>query len=72
LASARAQSEFVDLVAQEIACGIDHAVDYWLGRIEQELASSRLTPGEQVRAIELILQEYKEATGNLHLCCAAA
>ncbi len=34
MASTATRSDFVSLVAQEIAFGIDHALDYWLGRIE--------------------------------------
>ena len=59
------ETEFVDLVVQQIACGIEDAVAYWLGRVEKELATSGLTADEKLRAIALTLQEYKEATGNL-------
>ena len=64
------QTEFVDLVAQQIACGIEDAVGYWLGRVEQQLSTSGLTAAEKLRAIALTLQEYKEATGNLPFRCA--
>ncbi|HKW19389.1 MAG TPA: hypothetical protein VJO35_17905 [Terriglobales bacterium] len=66
------QIDVVSLIAEQIACGIDNAVGYWLGRVERELAGSGLTPAEQVRAIELILREYKEITGNSPLRCAEA
>lgn len=66
------QIDVVSLIAEQIACGIDNAVGYWLGRVECELASSGLTPAEQLRAIELILREYKQTTGNSPLHCAEA
>jgi len=64
--------EFVSLVAEEIVAGIDDALDYWLGRIDQELADPSLTPFEQVQAIQRILREYRTATGKLQLSCASA
>ncbi len=72
MASTATRSDFVSLVAQEIAFGIDHALDYWLGRIEMELADAKLTTIERIYAIELILREYKEATGKAQLSCARA
>jgi hypothetical protein len=72
LASTATQIDLVSLIAEQIATGIDNAVGYWLCRIERELATSGLTPNEQLRAIELILQEYKETTGKLLLRCAEA
>jgi hypothetical protein len=72
MASTATRTDFVSLVAEEIASGIDHALDYWLGRIEMELADAKLTTIERVRAIELILREYKEATGKVQLSCASA
>jgi hypothetical protein len=72
MASTATRSDFVSLVAQEIASGIDHALDYWLGRIEMELVDAKLTTPERLRAVELILREYKEATGKIQLSCASA
>jgi hypothetical protein len=65
-------NDFIDLVAREIAFGIDDAVRYWLGRIERELSESGLSADEQLRAIELVLQEYKAVTGSLDFDCAQA
>ena len=72
MASTATRSDFVSLVAQEIASGIDHAMDYWLGRIEMELVDAKLTTTERLRAVELIVHEYKEATGKIQLSCASA
>ena len=65
-------TEFVSMVAEEIVSGIDHAVEYWLGRIEQELTGASLTTLEQVHAIQRILREYKEVTGKSQIICASA
>ena len=72
MASVATRADFVSLVADEIVSGIDQALDYWLGRIDLELADAKLTTVERLRAIELILREYKEATGKSEVSCAAA
>jgi hypothetical protein len=72
MASTATRADFVSLVAEEISFGIDHALDYWLGRIEMELVDAKLTTLERVRAIEFILREYKGATGKAQLRCASA
>ncbi len=43
MASTATHADFVTLVAQEIAFGIDHALDHWLGRIEMELVDAKLS-----------------------------
>lgn len=72
MASTATPSDFVSLVAEEISLGIGHALDYWLGRIEMELVDTKLSAAERLRAIEFVLQEYKEATGKAQLNCASA
>jgi hypothetical protein len=72
MARTATRSDFVSLIAEEISPGIDHALDYWLGRVEMELADAKLTTVERIRAIELILREYKEATGKAQFTCASA
>ncbi len=71
MANAASPKEFVSLVAEEIVSGIDHALDYWLGRIDQELADPSLTTFEQVQAIQRILREYRVTTGKIQLSCAS-
>jgi len=43
-----------------------------MGRIEQELAGSRLRAIERVHAIERVLREYKDVSGKTQLTCASA
>lgn len=66
------QIDVVSLIAEQIASGIEDAVAYWLGRIERELANSSLTANEQLRVIEIIVQEYKETTEKVQFRCAEA
>ena len=72
MASTAMRADFVNLVAEEIVSGIDHALDYWLGRIEMELVDAKLTAIERIHAIEQILREYKDATGKTQPSCASA
>jgi len=72
MASAATQTDLAIMIAEQVMSGIDEAVGYWLGRIEHELVSSKLIPSEQLKAIERVLQEYKEVTGKMPIQCAQA
>ena len=72
MATTSTQSDLVSLIAHEVVSGIDEGVGYWLGRIEQELAGSGFSAELQLRAIERVIREYKEATGKLPFRCAQA
>jgi len=72
MASTASRADFVTLVAEEIVSGIDHAVEYWMGRLEQELTGAELTTVERLHAIERLVREYKEVTGKTQLRCASA
>jgi len=72
LASTSTQSDLVSMIAQEVVSGIDEAVGYWLGRIEQEMAVRGFSAEQQLRGVELVIREYKEATGKLPFRCAQA
>jgi hypothetical protein len=72
MASTASRADFVTLVAEEIVSGIDHAVEYWMGRLERELTGTGLTTVERLRAIERLVREYKEVTGKTQLRCASA
>ncbi len=65
-------ADFISLVAEEIFTGIDHAVEYWMGRLEQELTGPGLTTIDRLRAIERLVREYKDLTGKTQLHCASA
>ena len=72
MATTSTPSDLVSLIAHEVVSGIDEGIGYWLGRIEQELASSGLSAEQQLRGIERVIREYKEATGKLPFRCAQA
>jgi hypothetical protein len=60
------------MIAHEVVSGIDEAVGYWLGRIEQELVDRDLSAEQQLGAVNRVIREYKEATGKLPFHCAEA
>jgi hypothetical protein len=73
LAIASTQSDLISMIAHEVVSGIDEAVGYWLGRIEQDLVGRRgLSAEQQLHAVERVIREYKEATGKLPFRCAEA
>ena len=72
MASRATQTDFVDMVAEEVSSGIDRALGYWLGRIELEVVDRSLTTSQRIDAIENILQEYKVRSGRAHVDCASA
>jgi hypothetical protein len=43
MASTAISGDFVSIVAEEMASGIDRALRYWLGRIELEVVDRSLT-----------------------------
>jgi hypothetical protein len=69
MASIATRADFVSLVAEEIASGIDRALQYWLGRIELEIENARLSGADRIHAIEQILEEYKVASGTAPFRC---
>ena len=72
MASRATQTDFVDMVAEEVSLGIDRALGYWLGRIELEVVDRSLTTSQRIDAIENILQEYKVRSGRAEVGCASA
>lgn len=72
MATTTTQSDLVIMIAHEVVSGIDEAVGYWLGRIEQEIVGRGLSAEAQLRGVELVIREYKEATGKLPFHCAQA
>jgi hypothetical protein len=72
MASRATQTDFVDMVAEEVSSGIDRALGYWLGRIELEVVDRSLTTSQRIDAIENILQEYKVRSGRMDVGCASA
>lgn len=64
MAATAVGGDFVSIVAEEMASGIDRSLRYWLGRIEIEAIDRSLTPGERIVAIRKIIEEFKNLSDN--------
>jgi len=59
--------EFVDVIAHEMACGVDRAVECWMSQIEQALDDTRLTSLGRLYAVKEVVERYKSMTGKVEL-----
>ncbi len=60
-------TDFVNVVATEMARGVEIAVECWLGQIEKALTDRHLTTLGRLNAIQEVLQDYKRLTGKQQL-----
>jgi hypothetical protein len=59
--------EIVDVIADEMACGVDRAVEYWMSQIDEAFSDSELTSLGRLYAIKEVLERYKDLTGKMKL-----
>lgn len=64
--------EFVDVIAGEMACGVDRAVECWMSQIEQALDDTRLTSLGRLYAVKEVVERYKSLTGKAELAARRA
>lgn len=64
--------ELVSVLVEEIAAGVDAAVECWMSQIERALADTRLTTLGRLNAVNEILANYKRMTGKAWLGCRRA
>lgn len=57
----------VDVIASEMARGVEQAVDCWMSQIEQAITDVHLTSLGRLNAVTDILRKYKSLTGKMHL-----
>jgi len=69
MASAAVNRDFVSAVIDELALGIDHAVECWMAKVEQALTDTRLTTLGRLNAVREVLEDYKCVTGKARLGC---
>ncbi len=58
---------FVEVIAAELACGVDRAVESWLAEIEAALTDRHLTTLGRMYAVQAIIARYKQTAGKDHL-----
>ena len=57
----------LDSIVNEMAAGVDKAVECWMAQIEQIFEDTRLTTLGRMNAIHEVVQHYKQLTGKDHL-----
>lgn len=57
----------VDVIASEMACGVERAVDCWMAQIEQAVTDVHLTSLGRLNAVREIVRKYKSLTGKMQL-----
>jgi hypothetical protein len=58
-------------IAEELAHGVQTAVDCWMTEIDLALTDTRLTTLGRLNAVREIVENYKHLTGQVHLACRA-
>ena len=69
MASAAVSQEFVTAIAEEMASGVDTAVECWMAQMEHALTDPRLTTLGRMNAAREVLDRYKRLTGKVQLDC---
>jgi len=59
--------EIVDVIVDELACGVDRAVESWMSQIEQALDDTHLTSLGRLYAVKEVMERYKSMTGKAKL-----
>lgn len=56
-------------IAEEMAQGVQTAVDCWMTEIDLALSNTHLTTLGRLNAVREIVENYKNLTGQSHLDC---
>ena len=67
MSTVSANVDLVSLLAAEMACGVERAVECWLAQVERALTDSQLTTLGRLNAVREILDRYKSLTGKTQL-----
>ena len=71
VASVAATTDFVNVIASEMANAVERAVDCWMSQVEHALTDTKLTTLGRMNAVREVLEEYKNLTGRDPLQCRA-
>lgn len=72
MASTTLPGNLVDIIAAEMASGVDRAVECWMSQIEQALTNAHLTSFDRLQEVCQIVEKYKKLTGKTQLRGRAA
>jgi hypothetical protein len=67
LATTAIATDVVDVIASEMALGVDRAVECWMSQVEQALTDVQLTSLGRLNAVRGIVDDYKRLTGKAEL-----
>lgn len=59
--------DLVNIIASEMAAGVERAVECWMGQIERALTNVQLTSLGRLNAVREIVGNYKKMTGKTAL-----
>ncbi len=69
MANAAVNRDLVLAIAEEMAQGVQTAVDCWMTEIDEALTDAHLTTLGRLNAVREIVQNYKHLTGQTRLDC---
>ena len=69
MATAALKRDVVLAIAEEVANGVQIAVDCWMTEIDMALTDTRLTTLGRLNAVREIVENYKQLTGQARLDC---
>jgi hypothetical protein len=69
MATAALNRDVVRAIAEEVANGVQSAVDCWMTEIDLALTDTHLTTLGRLNAVREIVEHYKHLTGQTRLDC---
>jgi hypothetical protein len=69
MATAALNRDVVLAIAEEMANGVQTAVDCWMTEIDLALTDNRLTTLGRLNAVREIVENYKHLTGQVRSAC---
>ena len=69
MATTALNRDLVQIIAEEMAHGVQTAVDCWMTEIALALADTQLTTLGRLNAVREIVENYKNLTGHRYLDC---
>ena len=65
MATTAVKQDLIRVIAEEMAFGVETAVDCWMTQIDSALSDTRLTTLGRLNAVHEIVQNYKHLTGKV-------
>jgi len=72
VATATVNRELIEVIAEEMAHGVETAVECWMTQIELALTDVQLTTQGRLNAVREIVDSYKHLTGKAEFNCHRA